>query len=432
MSLKIAILSDFHFGHGYNSELEDDSFFAVEEALDKASDCDIILILGDIFDSRVPKTGIWSKALHVLAKPLLRPNPGIKFVSTTKDLKEISRRSLNHIPVVALHGNHERRGKDEANTLTALENAGLLIHLHLNNIVFEKDGKKVAIHGMSSVPERFAKETLDAWNPQPILGCTNILLLHQNVDPYVYSPLEPPTLSLSNLPKGFDIILNGHIHTTVRENIDRTKFIITGSTMMTQLEKAESRNPKYMWKIYLDGGMDDGKMKDAEMNGGKMKIEAIPLENNRKFYYEDIFVNNNSARDISEEKIRSILNSPHKKKPIIKLRIVGKESEVIDRDLRDLEKKYSDQAIMIFTKELETPEITKKIEFLRNVREQKLSIEEVGLSLLKKNLIELNFATLFDYEQAFNLLTEGGVDIMLNILTGEQKTLMNSLRPVRQ
>ena len=169
-SVSIAVLSDFHFGHGYNTELEDDSFLAVEEALESAMDCDMILILGDIFDSRLPKTAVWSKALGVLTKPLLRPNPGIKFVSSTKSLKEISVRSLNHIPVIALHGNHERRGKDEDNTLTALENAGLLVHLHLENIIFEKNEIKIAIHGMSSVPERFARDTLQSWNPQPIPG----------------------------------------------------------------------------------------------------------------------------------------------------------------------------------------------------------------------------------------------------------------------
>jgi DNA repair exonuclease SbcCD nuclease subunit len=417
MTLKMAVLSDFHFGHGYNSELEDDSFSAVEEALDKAIDCDMILILGDIFDSRLPKTAIWSKALHVLSKPLLKANPGIKFVSTTKNLKDISRRSLNHIPVIALHGNHERRGKDEANTLTALENAGLLIHLHLDNIVFEKEGKKVAIFGMSSVPERFAKETLDVWNPQPIPGCTNILLLHQSVDPYVFSPLEPPSLMLSNLPKGFDLILNGHIHTPVRENINGAKFVITGSTLTTQLEKAESGAEKYLWKIYLEN---------------ELRVEAIPIENNRKFFYEEVDVNGRSAREAAEETIISILNKTFGKKPIIKLKIIGKESEVIYQDLQELEKKYSQQAIIIFTKELETPEITKKIEFLRNIREQKLSVEEVGLSLLKKNLVDLNFATVFDYEQAFGLLTEGGVDVLLNILTGEQRTFAGTLKVVRQ
>jgi hypothetical protein len=182
--------------------------------------------------------------------------------------------------------------------------------------------------------------------------------------------------------------------------------------MVTQLEKKESQIEKGFWKIFVDD---------------EIKTEFVPLKNNRKFYYEDIFIqnkNNSSLREMIESKIMSFLNQPQNKKPIIKLRIVGKESEVIDADLQELEKKYSDRAIIIFSKELETPEISKKIEFLQNIREQKLSIEEVGLNVLRKNLEDLQFASVFDYEQAFHLLSEGGIDVMLNILTGEQRTLI--------
>ena len=114
--MKIAVLSDFHFGHAYSSELEDDSFDAVEEALDRI-DADFILVLGDVFDSRVPKTATWAKALRVLSKPLLKESSGLKIVETNKELKKISNRTLNHVPVVAIHGNHERRGRGELNAV---------------------------------------------------------------------------------------------------------------------------------------------------------------------------------------------------------------------------------------------------------------------------------------------------------------------------
>lgn len=77
----------------------------------------------------------------------------------------------------------------------------------------------------------------------------------------------------------------------------------------------------------------------------------------------------------------------------------------------------------MFVKELETPEMTKKIEFLRNLREEKLSVEEIGLQVLKKNLDELEFENIFDYEQAFSLLSEGDAEKFFNILIGEQKVL---------
>jgi len=116
------------------------------------------------------------------------------------------------------------------------------------------------------------------------------------------------------------------------------------------------------------------------------------------------------------------------KPPLIKLKIVGKETEVSDQELRDIERKYSGKALIGFVKELESPEITQKIEFLRNLREQKLSTEEIGLGLLKKNLEELKFDSIFDYDNTFKLLSDGEIEKVFNILLGEQATLTQVLK----
>ena len=405
--MKIAVLTDFHFGYAYNSELEDDPFDAVEEALDRI-DADLILILGDVFDSRVPKTATWAKALRVLSKPLLRDTSNVRIVETDKELKKISSRTLNHIPVVAIHGNHERRGRGELNTVQAMENAGLLIHLHAQHIVFEKDGKKVAVHGMSSVPERFAKDVLYEWNPQPIKDCYNILLLHQNIDPYVYSPLEPPSLNLSNLPKGFDLILDGHVHVKNQQNIGDTRLVILGSTLVTQFEKGEAESDKGFYLI------------DTDEN----KIGFFALQNNRRFFYKEIDLKENYLKNEIEFTIDEILARNSGKKPIIKVKIHANDSDFLSSDLRSIEAKYSARAILIFSKELESPEILSKIEFLHNIRDQKLSAEEVGLRVLRNNLESMNFENIFDSEQIFHLLNENATEKVFNILIGEQKTLM--------
>lgn len=413
--MRIAILSDFHFGFAYNSELENDSFENVEEVMEKALNSDLILICGDIFDTRMPKTQTWANALRILTKPLLKPNPGIKLISSTKELKPISQKTLSHLPVIALHGNHERKTKEELNAVQALENAGILIHLHCQTIVFEKDEIRVAIHGMSSVPERYAKDVLYQWNPKPLENCFNILLLHQNIDPYVYSPLELPSLNLSNLPKGFDVIVNGHVHTYTSEKIGSINFIIPGSTVVVQFQPSEAEIEKGF--VVLDVEKE-------------LKIDFVPLEKNRKFFYEKIELTNNlPAREQIEKKLNEIIYSKNfLKPPIVRMKIVGKETEVLDQELRSIERKYSGKAILLFSKELESPEITEKIEFLRNLREQKLSIEEIGLNLFKKNLEELQFGMMFDYEDIFKLLSEGEAEKAFNILTGEQKTLSQVLK----
>jgi len=411
--MKIAILSDFHFGFAYNQELENDSFENAEEAIEKALDCDLILIAGDIFDSRVPKTSVWAKAIRILVKPLLKESSGLKLVYCSKELKEISKRTLSHLPVIAIHGTHERKGKDEINVVQALENAGILIYLHQNTIVFEKDGIKVAIHGMSGVPERYAKDLLYSWNPQPLEGCFNILLLHQSIDPYIYSPLEPPTLSLSNLPKGFDVIVDGHIHSSFQERIGDTLLISPGSTIVTQFEKNEALAEKGLFKIEINNGV---------------KVNFEKLEKIRKFFYEEIEVKPSLAIEQIEKLVKKILEQKFSKPPLIKIKVKGKEADISDKELREIEKKFSSQAIVVLVKELEVKEITRKIEFLRDLREQKLSIEDIGLNILKKNLEELGFSFSFDPESIFSLLSEGEVEKVYNILIGEQATLEKVLK----
>ncbi len=406
--MKIAVLSDLHFGYAYNSELENDSFDNAEEAVDKALESDLILICGDVFDIRAPKTQTWAKALKILSRPLLKNNPGTKLVGCTKELKEISKRTLSHIPMLAINGNHERLVKGEQNTVEALENAGMLIHLHLNSIVFEKDGIKVAIHGMSSVPERYAKDVLNQWNPQPIKDCFNILVFHQNIDPFIYSPIEPPSLTLSNLPKGFDMIIDGHIHTHTMEQLGNTKLVLPGSTVITQFQRSESEIEKAMVQIIVG--------KDAS-------VDFIPLGTARKFFYEEINLNGIPVQDVVEKKVNDLLFSKNfAKKPVIRIKLTGKEI-LNDKELNSIVSRYANKSVVVFAKDIESQEVTQSIELLRNLKEQKLSVEEIGLHILKKNLDELSFETSFDYHDIFALLSEDETDTAFNMLVGEQKSL---------
>lgn len=413
--MRISVLSDFHFGFGKGTPLENDPFENAEEAMEKAIESDLILIGGDIFDSPSPSTQTWANAIKVLSKPLLKPNPGIKLVECSKELKEISKRTLNHVPIIALHGNHERRAKGEFNPVQVLENAGLLIHLHMETIVFEKDGKRVAIHGMSAVPERFAKDFLYNWNPKPIEGCVNILFLHQNIYPYVFSPLEQPSLNVQNLPKGFDIIINGHVHTYNLEKIGNTLLLIPGSLTTTQYEKNEAGIEKGFFEIIIED---------------KIEINFIPLQNFRKFFYEEIKLEEGEPlSEQIERRIDEILSTRNfTKPPIIKIKIMGKEVGGLEQELRAIERKYEGKAVLKFVKELESPEVARKVELLQNLKEQRLSVEEIGLAILKKNLEEFGFENTFDYENLFKLLSDGEVNKALNILLGEQKVLTNILK----
>jgi len=404
--MKISIISDSHLGFSPNEKLEEDSHQNFEEAFNKALDSDLIILGGDLFDSRAPKTKAWAYALKVLSKAALQENKGVRLVEIDKQLKEASKKTLEHLPVVAIHGNHEMRAKGEINAIEALENAGLLIYLNMNKAVFEKDGEKVAIFGLSHIPERFAKEVLDKWNPRPIDSCYNILLLHQNIHPFVYSPLEQPTLNISNLPKGFDLIVDGHIHVSAQEKIDGTTLLIPGSTVITQFQASEAQAPKGFFKI------------DTQLK----KIEFVEIDA-RKFFYETLEISRGqNEKEIIERKIREKIFGNFTRQPIIKIRITG-NAMISEKDLRELERKYQDFCILFFTKSLESGELTQKLEFLRSLKESKASLQEIGLNILKKSLDELNFKNSFDFVDIFNLLADEEIDTALNILLGEQKTL---------
>jgi len=317
-----------------------------------------------------------------------------------KEKHEISPSALRGTPVVAIHGTHEKRSRYLINPLQALEHAGLLIHLHCATAVFEIDDKKVAIHGMSGVSDRYAKDVLDQWNPKPIPNALNILMIHQSITPYIYSPLEPPSLKIEDLPKGFDLYVLGHMHWHDVKQLHNGELLLCGSTTPTTIHKIESEQQKYIYKF--DGS-----------------IQKIPLEKQRKIIFKEF----NYAPDIKSSVENFITTIPlAKPKPIINIKIKGEVSkEFIPPNFSDTVERFGKKAIININKDLQVEGFQEQIELLRMFREQKLSPEEHGLKILQENLKQtrcgINVSEIFEY------LVEGNNDLLFNLLTGEQKTL---------
>src|SRR3989338_3002883 len=121
----------------------------------------------------------------------------------------------------------------------------------------------MAVHGMSFVPEKFAKEVLEKFNPTPIKGAENIFVFHQSIGQYLYSDEEHPTLMLEDMPRGFDLVVDGHIHWSDTHNKDGLNFLLAGSTVSTQMRKIEGERPKAV-HIFENG-----------------KLKSIPLKTQR-------------------------------------------------------------------------------------------------------------------------------------------------------
>ncbi|MCK5023583.1 MAG: DNA repair exonuclease [Candidatus Aenigmarchaeota archaeon] len=403
--MRIAILSDMHFCSGLGTERENDSYEAFAEAIEKTSDCDLILLGGDLFDTKNPTNEAFVKAMEIMVSPLLLQND-IKLVQGLgKDISKISEIALMGTPIVAIHGNHERRAKGLLNPVEALEKAGFLTYLHCNGVVFEKEGERVAIHGISGVPDQYSESVLGNWDPKPEHGTFNIFLMHQSVKEFMYAP---NTIELAKIPKGFDVYINGHIHEAEIGEHDGKPFLITGSLVPTQL-KAESEKPKGFWIIdtSVRDITRDVKPRPAKtVEKGDVTIHWIELDNQRKMYYREYKKPN--VKDVEIE-LQKIVSESDGKKPLIRVSLKG---EVSDTFVSELETKFGDKALLSFKKEKTEKDLPTK-----TLEEHKLSVEEMGRKILLSNLKNAGLSEK-KFEDIFELLVEGKTDdVMVNLLS---------------
>ncbi len=375
--MKIAVISDIHMGFGSETERQEDPYKAFSEALEKSLDSDLIILPGDIFDSRTPNADVLTRAMELLQKPMLTESR-TEVVSKHQLLKK-------GIPVIAIHGTHERRVKDLLNPVQALERAGFLIYLHCNTVILEKGGEKIAIHGMSTVPDQYGETVLKEWNPKPIDGCFNILVTHQSIAPFLYAPYLIP---LESLPRGFDLYINGHIHGSKKVEYAGAPFIIPGSLVPTQITKDLTKHS--FCKI--------------ETENGKIKyIDFIELENQRKIFYKE-FEKEASLVEI-EDYLKQIAEEKHALKPIVKLIVSNKTLP-----MNELVNKFQDKIILYYKKDVDE----EKIE-VKTIEERVESVQELSKKLLRQNLQNLNLDNK-RFEMIFELLAEGKKEKVIELL----------------
>jgi DNA repair exonuclease SbcCD nuclease subunit len=385
--MKIGILGDFHLGY---ERFYEDSFVQAENAMREAcSSSDVILLLGDLFDSKTPKPEVLSKAFKIFRIPFEKRWEAKLVDYVSKD----GRKPFTNIPVVAIHGTHERRIKELVNPIQTLEHAGFLINAHSSAVVFEKDGERVAIQGFGGVPEEYAKNALLSLEFKPIENAFNILIFHQSIKELMQE--VAPGISIEDLPKGFDLYLCGHIHTRKKEKMPSgSLLLVPGSTVITQLKKGEEA-PKGLY-IY---------------DTSKREFEFREIET-RPFFYEEIELKEASIKDINniaKQTVEGILKKQSKKEPIIKLKLTGtlaKGLQPSNLDIQNLIDEFKGKAIVEVDKDFEFISLKEKIEKLRSLREQKLSVKELGMETLKEKLKEYNFGMKIDAESLFNLLSE--------------------------
>jgi DNA repair exonuclease SbcCD nuclease subunit len=384
--MKIAIISDIHLGY---ERFEEDALSQASEAFEKASTlADAILIPGDVFDKRYPKPEIIAQAIN-LFRELSKKEWGTKII----DFQGKSR-IFSTAPIVAISGTHERIAEGKENALMLLSLAGLLADTSESVTTLQKGQEKVAIFGLGGLSEETVKEKLKQIDPKPIKGVFNIFMFHQSV--YEILPFSDHFIHYDDLPKGFDLYVCGHIHSKVEGTVHGKKFLIPGSTVITQLKDQEQEKKGFM--IF-----------DTEDNSHKF----IPI-NSRVFISKKINISNAKPTDITrkiEEEINDIL-SKEKDKPIIKIKIEGKiESGFSNSDMsiRSLLVKYSSKAYLsIDSSQLSNPDVESKIEGLREGKIGDISVKELGLLTFLSKLKEQGINNSIDVNELFNILSGPG------------------------
>jgi len=381
----ISVISDTHLGFGAGSERSEDCFTAFSEALERSLDSDLILLAGDLFDTKIPTTEVMAKTMTLLIKPLVRESPTRIVEGIDKDLDEVLPITDMGIPVVALHGNHERRTRDSLNPVQALEKTGFLVHLHANGVVLEKNGERVCVQGLSAIPENYFESAVKEWKPKPRPGCFNILMLHQLFAPITYSKIH-----LNTLPKGFDLYVSGDLHEKKETVYEGSPVLVPGSTVATQITK-DAVNRRGFWKVDTRG-----------------KTEFVDLDS-RPVYYIEEKVDNLEELD---KKISDVIQN-HENKPVIRMNLAEGVSE------SEIKKKYDDKAILIFKRE-------KEVE-TKSVETHKLSVKETGKKILEDNIKESGLDEKLFYE-VFEILLDNRIDDAIKMLL--RNNLNARLNPV--
>jgi DNA repair exonuclease SbcCD nuclease subunit len=386
--MKLAILSDVHLGYAWGTERQEDPFEAMEEALEKSLDCDAILVVGDMFDTRIPSTEVFTGAMEMFIKPLTKPSDAEITGGINKKTDRLLPMSSG-IPIIAIHGTHERRARGLINPVQALEKAGFVAHIHCNGVVLEKNGEKVAIQGLSGVPDQYAESVLKQWNPKPMENAFNIFLIHQSIKQFMFAP---SAIDLESIPKGFDYYICGHMHEPKETKYDDSPLLIPGSFVPTQMTK-DASIPRGFWVIETRN---------------PVKATFIEFENQRKVYHK-VF-NTDMKREIITEELAALLNKPLKKKPVVRIDFVGK-SGVPDDYLDEIRTRFSGRAILHFRKDVDDEKPV-----VRSIDEQRLSAQETGRKALENNLKEFKLDPRV-FENVFELVLENKLDDAVDLLS---------------
>ncbi|MFH0713285.1 MAG: metallophosphoesterase [Candidatus Micrarchaeota archaeon] len=403
--MKLALIADFHLG------FSGDSLPQARMALEKATQmADVILLAGDLFDYRVPKQEVVNDAVKLFRNSLqeLRQKP--LQCKIYKNGVEVD------VPIVSIPGTHERRTKGLVNVIELLESTGLIVNCHNQRVVIEStngDGivEKVAVIGLAGVPEEFVRDVFKAADFKPLANHFNVFVFHQSLKEVI--PISD-FISCNDLPVGFDLYFNGHIHWRKEIKSDGKLVLIPGSTVITQMRRNETEK-KGFWLF------------DTQTHS----YEFIFIDS-RPFFFNEIELQNATLGEIKQkvnEVVESCVQNAGAIKSLIKIKLRGSLASGVDSAVvnsTQLASSFTNAEVYI-DKDFEVSgALRDKIELIRQLKSDEKSVSEIGTVILKKQLQQNNFA-LDCSEELFSALSEKEVETAIEILKKSSSKLKASL-----
>lgn len=412
--MKIGILSDTHFGFAQGTERESDALDAAKQALEEIlkTNVDFVLMAGDLFDSNEPSPEAWKQAFVFFSLAKAYSNQ----LELTRENRDGSKHEIRwpHLPIVSIHGTHEYRSRDFVNALDVLEKAGHLVHIHAQKLFLQKGSETVVIAGLSGVPEKVALSVLQQWNPKPVSNAHNIFVLHQSIKEFLPTDDEmAATVSLVDLPAGFDLLINGHLHWPTVHETPNGRFLLTGSTIATQLKRLEAEKPKGYW-LY------DTKTRQLD-------FFAIPRQ--RKVFYKKIEFENAGVEEVKRQIntfFEDIFRESFELKPLVRLKLTGGLARGLEPSALNFSAwlaPWKEKCLLSFDEQFVSGSLRQKIAELRALQQDKASIASQGMALLEKELAKTSFDNALDMHALFELLSQGETEKAMELLTKKTKTV---------
>ncbi|MFA5105929.1 MAG: metallophosphoesterase [Candidatus Micrarchaeia archaeon] len=371
--MKIGIVSDTHFGY---KRWEADALSQARAAmLDAAGKCDILLMPGDLFDSKIPRPETFHDSIKAFQDTL-----------SSKKWKAACVNKQGAAPIAAIHGTHELRGRGLVNPIQILQTIGLLTDVHNTTAIYELDGERVAITGLGGVPEDLAAAAIEKAGFAPHPNAFNIFVFHQSVSELMYAGGKS-VMSLDDLPKGFDLYVSGHLH-KYQTALDG-KLIIPGSTVLTQLKEEEAGKKGYVIFDTKSGDHEFVPIKTREFIFKRLKFDSATPEQ----------IQNGVDREFSQILLGNC------ESPIIRIVIEGTLKDGFSPQDVQVRRPEMPGAVIEIDSKLDMASLKEKIEAIRHARQGKMTVADFGMSILRKQCEEAGFSGI-EVDDAFAALID--------------------------